>query len=149
MLTVYGNRHKESFEERQNGSWSQLLGHEASCSWAQCKHVWFGMIIITASWGWENEKVHHVRCLVCSRHCQKVLVLLFSSYLSAYLKREIIETIQTLVLPCDSAGKESTCNEGDLSSIPGLGRSPREGKGYPLQYSGLENSMDCIVHGVA
>ena len=38
---------------------------------------------------------------------------------------------------------------GDLDSIPGLGRSPGEGKGYPLQYSGLENSMDCIVHGVA
>ena len=38
---------------------------------------------------------------------------------------------------------------GDLGSIPGLGRSPGEGKGYPLQYSGLENSIDCIVHGVA
>ena len=37
---------------------------------------------------------------------------------------------------------------GDLGSIPGLGRSPGEGKGYPLQYSSLENSMDCIVHGV-
>ena len=48
-----------------------------------------------------------------------------------------------------SAGKESTCNAGDLALIPGLGRSPGEGKGYPLQYSGLENSMDCIVHGVA
>ena len=46
------------------------------------------------------------------------------------------------------AGKESTCNAGDLGSIPGLGRSPEEGKGYPLQYSGLENSMDCVVHGV-
>ena len=46
-----------------------------------------------------------------------------------------------------SAGKESTCNAGDLGSIPGLGRSPGEGKGYPHQYSGLENSMDCIVHG--
>ena len=45
--------------------------------------------------------------------------------------------------------KESACNAGDLGSIPGLGRSPGEGKGYPLQYSGLENSMDCIVHGVA
>ena len=51
--------------------------------------------------------------------------------------------------PCSSAGKESTCNAGDLGSIPALGRSPGEGKGYPLQYSGLENSMDCIVHGVA
>ena len=49
--------------------------------------------------------------------------------------------------PCGSVGKESTCNEGDLGSIPGLGRSPGEGKGYPLQYSGLENSMDGIVHG--
>ena len=44
--------------------------------------------------------------------------------------------------PCVSAGKESSCNAGDLGSIPGLGRSPGEGKGYPLQYSGLENSMD-------
>ena len=52
-------------------------------------------------------------------------------------------------LPCGSAGKESTCNAGDLGWIPGLGRSPSEGKGYPLQYSGLENSVDCIVHGVA
>ena len=51
--------------------------------------------------------------------------------------------------PCGSAGKESACNAVDLDSIPGLGRSPGEGKVYPLQYSGLENSMDCIVHGVA
>ena len=41
-------------------------------------------------------------------------------------------------------GKESACKEGDLASIPGLGRSPEEGKGYPLQYSGLVNFMDCI-----
>ena len=53
-----------------------------------------------------------------------------------------------LGLPCGSAGEESACNAGDLCSIPGLGRSPGEGKGYPLQYSGLENSMDYIVHGV-
>ena len=44
--------------------------------------------------------------------------------------------------------KESACNAGDLGSIPGLGRSPGEGKGYPLPYPGLENSMDYIVHGV-
>ena len=50
--------------------------------------------------------------------------------------------------PCGSAGKESTCNVGVLGLIPGLGRSPGEGKGYPLQYSGLEKSMNCIVHGV-
>ena len=51
--------------------------------------------------------------------------------------------------PCGSADKESACNARDLGSIPGLGRSPGEGKGYPLQYSGLENSVDCTVHGVA
>ena len=48
-----------------------------------------------------------------------------------------------------SVGKNSTCSAGDPSLIPGSGRSPGEGKGYPLQYSGLENSMDCIVHGVS
>ena len=47
-----------------------------------------------------------------------------------------------------SARKESACNVGDLGLIPGLGRSPGEGNSYPLQYSGLENSMDCIVFGV-
>ena len=50
--------------------------------------------------------------------------------------------------PGDSAGKKSACNVGDLGLVPGLVRCPGEGKGYPLQYSGLENSMDCIVHGV-
>ena len=51
--------------------------------------------------------------------------------------------------PGGSDGKESACNAGDLGSIPGLGRSPGKGNGYPLQYSGLEISMVCIVHGVA
>ena len=50
--------------------------------------------------------------------------------------------------PGGSAGKESACKSGDLGSIPGLGRYPEEGNGYPPQYSGLKNSMDCIVHGV-
>ena len=59
-----------------------------------------------------------------------------------------VSTELNLGFPCGSAGKESACNEGDLGWIPGLGRSPGEGKGYSLQYSGLENSLDCIVHGV-
>ena len=50
---------------------------------------------------------------------------------------------------CGSAGKESACSVGDLGSISGLGRSPGEGKGYPVLYFGLENSMYSIVHGVA
>ena len=53
-----------------------------------------------------------------------------------------------LGFPGGLAGKESACNAGDLGLILGLGKSPGEGNGYPLQYSGLENSMDCIVHRV-
>ena len=64
------------------------------------------------------------------------------------LEKDRLPTPVILGFPCVSAGKESARNAGDLSSIPGLGRSPGEGKGYPLQYSGLENFMDCIVHGV-
>ena len=55
----------------------------------------------------------------------------------------------SLGVPGVSDGKESACNEGNMGSIPGLGRYPGKGNSYPLQYSGLENSMDCIVHGVA
>ena len=50
--------------------------------------------------------------------------------------------------PCGSAGKESICNVGDLGLIPGVGGSPGEGKGYQLQYSDLENPMDCVIYGV-
>ena len=73
----------------------------------------------------------------------------FDSWIGkVHWRRDRISTPVFLGFPCGSAGKKSTCNAGDLGSIPGLGRSPGEGKGYPLQYSGLENSMDCIVHGV-
>ena len=64
-------------------------------------------------------------------------------------RRARLPTPVFLGFPRGSAGKKSACNVGDLGSLHGLGRSPGEGKGYPLQYSGLENSMDCIVHGVA
>ena len=62
-------------------------------------------------------------------------------------KWEIMHWYLILGFPGGSAGKESACSVGDLGLILGLGRSPREGNNYPLQYSGLENSMDCIVHG--
>ena len=57
-------------------------------------------------------------------------------------------TIIYIGIPGDSESNESASNAGDLGSIPGLARSPGEGKGNPIQYSGLENSMDCVVHGV-
>ena len=72
-----------------------------------------------------------------------------SSVRNILWRRDSLPTPVFLGFPCVSAGKESACNVGNLGSIPGLGRSPGEGKGYPLSYSGLENSMDCIVHGVA
>ena len=58
------------------------------------------------------------------------------------------DLLGALGFPCDSAGKESACNVEDLGPIPGFTRSLGEGLGKPLQYSGLENSMDYIVHGV-
>ena len=70
---------------------------------------------------------------LCAQNC--CIVLLFCSLFLGF--------------PDISASKESACNAGDLGSIPGLGRSSEEGKGYPLQDSSLENSMDCIAHRVA
>ena len=60
----------------------------------------------------------------------------------------IYDSLWIMGFPCSSTGKESACNAGDLSLIPGLGGPPGEGKGYPLQYSSLENSRDYTVHGV-
>ena len=60
------------------------------------------------------------------------------------LERDRLPIPIFLGFPCGSAGKESARNGGDLGSISGLGRSPREGNGYPLQYSGLENSMERV-----
>ena len=70
-------------------------------------------------------------------------------YQSIFLICYFIGSSRWMGFPDSSVGKESICNAGDLGLIPGLGRSPGEGNDYPLQYSGLENSTDCIVHGVA
>ena len=64
-------------------------------------------------------------------------------------RRDRLPTPVFLGFPCGSPGKESACNMGDLGSILGLGRYPGEGKGYPLQYPGLRNSMGCVVQGIA
>ena len=79
---------------------------------------------------------------VSSRHWQK-----YDSFL-AWLTQNKHESVDMRGFPCDSAGKEFTCNVGDLGLIPGLERSPAEGKDYPLQYSGLKKYMD-YTHGVA
>ena len=65
-----------------------------------------------------------------------------------YTVKSYITLIYNMGFPCGSTGKESACNVESLGSVSELGRPPGEGKGYLLQYSGLENSMDCIVHGI-
>ena len=86
----------------------------------------------------------------------KLMLLIFKSHVgltSASCRDEMLSLSPFFNLhkgfPCDSGGKESACNAGDLGSIPGLERSPGEGKACPLQYSSLDNSMDCIAQGVA
>ena len=72
--------------------------------------------------------------------------LLAFALLHSVLQGQVCLLLQVFQgFPCGLAGKESACNTGDLGLIPGLGRSPGEGNCYPLQYSGLENPMDCIA----
>ena len=78
---------------------------------------------------------------------QETLVLYWVGKI--HWRRDRLPTSVFLGFSGGSAGKESTCSAGDLGLIPGLGRSLGEGKDYSLYYSGLENSMDCIVHGVS
>ena len=93
-----------------------------------------GSLRIRHNWATEQQKVQLQQNEECFRgsHCRR--------------KEESDFYIMTgrllLGLPCGSAGKESTCNTGDLSLIPGLGRSSGEGKVYPFHYSSLENSME-------
>ena len=93
-----------------------------------------------------TEKFHQLSNLT---HGDAFVSVLLSQFFPPSPSLPVSTSLLCMGFPCGSAGKESTCNAGDLGLIPGLGRSPGEGKGYPLQYSGLENSMDCIVHGVA
>ena len=69
--------------------------------------------------------------------------MFFLSYIFAF-----VFILEEQGFPCGSAGKESTCNTGDLGSVPELGRSRGEGKGYSLRYSGLEKSMDWTVQSM-
>ena len=114
----------------------------------------------------QNIKWHRKLCLVLSgRHNSTKCGKLFTLYILTFPDHPTFRNFTEVSTPWiflrflfhpwltsfldSSVGKESACNAGHLGSIPGLGRSAGEGKGYPLQYSGLENSMDCIVYGVA
>ena len=103
--------------------------------------------------GWKSPRVKNTQllsscALVCDVFsCPKPTAAEYLEYLE--ILRKYYSPAPSKGFPDGSAGKESACNAGDLDSIPELGRSPGEGKGYPLQHSGLEKSMDCVVHGVA
>ena len=88
----------------------------------------------------------HIICALLNR---KLSLLNNFRFVAIHWRRDRLSTPIFLGFPGGLAGKESACNAGDLGLIPGLGRSPGERKGYPLQYSGLENSVDYMVHGVA
>ena len=116
------------------------------------------LIILTATWyfiAWLYHNLFNSVLWVYIHFISKLLLLKNPSAMQETRVRKIhwrrnrLPTPVFLGFSCGSAGKESACNVGDLGLIPGLGRSPGEGKGYPLQYSGLENSMDCVsIHGV-
>ena len=101
-------------------------------------------LVIQWLWGlpwWLSGKESACQCRRCRRHG-------FDPWVEKIpWRRKWQPTPVFLGFPCGTAGKESACNVGDLGLIPGLGRSPGEGKGYILQYSGLENTIDCIVRG--
>ena len=87
---------------------------------------------------------------LCSRRASSPLRVTQVSSLAVSTPVPLPDLISALLgFPVGSDGEESACIAGDLGWIPGLGRSPGRRKGYPLQHSGLENSMDCTVHGVA
>ena len=88
--------------------------------------LWIFVVLWKAKWYTILIVYHFVSCPSLNRFGEDVIIKGF---------------------PCGSAGKESAWDAEDLASIPGWGRSPGEGKGYPLQYSGLENSMECIAKG--
>ena len=115
---------------------------------------------LSSAWNWisikfpqkvfvfKNNKLSFTYLLFNFFRTIQVLDTIFISQ-NCLLSTVFMTQFNTQGFPCGSAGKESACNVGDLGSIPGLGRSPGEGKCCPLQYSGLENSKDCIVHRVA
>ena len=95
--------------------------------------------------GWKKNRI--ILCDMRNLHETHISIFITKVLLAQSHAHPFIHCL-CLDFPGGSAGKESTCNAGDLGSMPELGRSPGEGKSYPLQYSGLENSMDCTVHGV-
>ena len=93
------------------------------------------------------EYVHYLHCAEWNEPAPQRQIRHNSTHRRNLLQSQILRNRRGF--PCGSAGKESTWNAGPLGLTPGLGRSLGEGESHPLQYSGLENFTDCIIHGVA
>ena len=127
--------------------------------WLQCSGLslqWLLLFQSTGSRAHRLQYLGHVGSVVSAPRLQSTSSIVAVPRLSCYTQHLLLTTFiyniqqhQLQGFPCGSTGKKSACNVGDQGSIPGWGRSPGEGKGYQLQYSGLENSMDYTVHGVA
>ena len=114
------------------GQWTVSVSIKVHCPWA----------IVTLTFMSSNLVWTPLHCWHPGKSVYFVLALefeLFKKYFTLLFK---------VGFPCGSAGKEFACNAGDQGSIPESGKSSGEDNGYPLQYSGLDNSMGCIVHGV-
>ena len=126
--------HPWDFPGNSTGVGCHCLLHSNAHGIPKLAICWIIRASLVAQW----ERIH----LSCRRPW-------FDSWVWKIWRRDRLPTVVFLGFPCGSAGKESSCSVGDLGSIPGLGRPPGERNSYLLQYSGLENSMDCIVHSVA
>ena len=113
---------------------------------------WKRSVFIPISKKGNTKECSNYHTIALILHASKVMVKLLQATFQQYVNRELPDVQAGFRKFTKIGGSKVTAsawNEGDPGSIPGLGRSPGEGKVYPLLYSGLENSMDCIVHGVA
>ena len=122
-----------------------------SCSFIPLRRLIFILFVIVHLWTLIYFLIHGNNIFIAEYNSHVINSI---SFFGVFFCNHVFEVPYMdlpwkLGFPCGSAGKESACNAGDLGSIPGLGWSPGEGKGYPLQCSGLENSMYCTDHGVA
>ena len=137
----WGQEEKGTTADEMAGWHHWLDGHESECTLG----VGDGQGGLACCDSWGHKELDTTEQLIWSDLKEFLLWLLQNPNLQFQFNSSLLPFQR---FPCGSAGKESVCNEEDLGSIPGLGRSPGERKGYPLQNSGLENSMDWIVHGV-
>ena len=147
---------KTAVVHHDNACWSwymRLLSLPCRREFQTSEAARSGLDTMLRSWACDlfSHTGPHTWLMLCSHHLEilnfwtrKLTISLCIGHHRLYRSPDLGISLCKLGFPYGSAGKESTCNAGDLGSNPGLRRSPGEGKGYPLQYSGLENSINCV-----